>query len=127
MRTVFRRGSLAGLAFVAVLAGGCSSSPTKPSLPKAPPTHPLIVEHPGGSPDALYDPDPIHVTVGQSITWTNKDHEPHDVTSFKGGFSSGPIAYSATYTWHATTPGTFHYFCTLHPDMHGVIVVSPKK
>ena len=106
-----------------VLLAGCASSANAPSEPKAPPTRPLIVEHKGGAPDALYDPDPIHVSIGQTITWTNRDHEPHDVTSFTGGFSSGPIAFSAHFRWRAAKAGTFHYFCTLHPDMHGVIVV----
>lgn len=110
---------------VSMLAG-CGASSSGANEPKAPPTRPLIVEHKGGAPDALYVPNPIRVSVGQTVTWTNKDHEPHDVTSFAGGFSSGPIAYGTHYRWRATKPGTFHYFCTLHPDMHGVVIVHAK-
>jgi plastocyanin len=103
----------------------CGGSSQKQVLPPAPPRHPLIVQHPGGNPDAFYDPDPIHIKAGQTITWTNKDHEPHDVTSFAGGFSSGPFAFGTSYRFTPTRSGTYHYFCTLHPDMHGVLVVRP--
>jgi plastocyanin len=113
-----------GLVVPAVLSS-CGGSGHKNVLPPAPPMHPLIVQHPGGNPDAFYDPDPAHLKVGQTITWTNKDHEPHDVTSFAGGFSSGPFAFGTSYRWTAVRPGTFHYFCTLHPDMHGLLVIRP--
>jgi plastocyanin len=87
--------------------------------------HPQIVENEQSHhPDSFYDPDPIRVSAGQPITYTNKDSDPHDVTSDTGLFASGPIASGASYTLILRTPGTYHYFCTLHPDMHGTIIVS---
>jgi plastocyanin len=86
--------------------------------------HPVVVSHPGGNPDALYVPNPIRIRVGQTITWTNHDNEAHDVTAESGVFNSGPIAFHASFRWRALSPGRYAYFCTLHPEMHGVIVVT---
>jgi plastocyanin len=114
-------------AFGAVALTGCGSSAAKQALPKTSPGHALIVEDTvGTNPDAWYDPTPLRITVGGTITWTNRDQEPHDATSFAAGFSSGPIPTGGSYRWTATRPGTFHYFCTLHPNMHGVIVVKRR-
>lgn len=87
-------------------------------------THPQIVAHAGGNPDALYIPNSIRVHVGQTVSWTNTDHEAHTVTAANGSFDSGPIAYGSTWRWIFARPGTFPYFCTLHPGMHGVIIVT---
>lgn len=86
-------------------------------------THPLIIENPSGHPDAWYRPDPIRVRVGQSVIWTNRDSDPHDVTALNGTFDSGPIPAGGTFRWIPQRPGTYRYMCTLHPDMHGVIIV----
>lgn len=85
--------------------------------------HPKIIENPTGHPDAWYRPDPIRVKVGQMVIWTNKDSDPHDVTARNGTFVSGPIPAGGTYRWVARKPGTYRYFCTLHPEMHGEIIV----
>jgi plastocyanin len=111
----------------AVVLAGCGSSGVRQALPKTVATHPLIVGNTTGKgPDAWYDPTPVRVNVGQAIRWVNRDQEPHDVTSFGANISSGPIPYRGSFTWIPTRPGTFTYFCTLHPGMHGTIVVLPK-
>jgi plastocyanin len=86
--------------------------------------HPQIVPHAGGYPDGYYVPNPIHIRVGQSVTWTNLDNDPHTVTADDGTFDSGAIAYHASWRWIFARPGTYTYFCTLHPRMHGIIVVT---
>ena len=114
------------VAGVIVSTAGCGQTrtatpPTRVSLQAM--THPLIIPTASGKPDALYVPDPIEVRVGQAIVWTNKDGDPHDVTAYDGTFASGPIATDGSFRWIPTQPGTYHYFCTLHPEMHGVIIV----
>jgi plastocyanin len=87
-------------------------------------THPQIVPNTqGSSPDSWYEPDPIRVRVGQTITWTNQDTDPHDVTADDGTFASGPIGAGGSFRWTPTRPGTYRYICTLHPEMHGEIIV----
>ncbi|HLJ67574.1 MAG TPA: cupredoxin domain-containing protein [Chloroflexota bacterium] len=105
-----------------LLLAGCGSSPAAPSLYTM--RHPAIVANGHGKfPDAFYEPNPIRVRVGQSITWTNMDSDLHDVTSDSGAFASGVLAQGGTFTWVPTRPGTYTYSCTLHPEMHGTIIV----
>lgn len=111
--------------FVASIAGcGSSSQPSAKPLSAYAMTHPDILPNTrGNNPDSFYVPGTIAVRVGQVITWTNKDTDPHDVTSVDGVFSSGPIANGASYHLVLHKSGTYRFFCTLHPEMHGVIVV----
>ena len=111
--------------FIAAILAGCGSSAAspKPTVPSYSATQPVIVEHEGGNPDALYLPDPIKVRIGQEVTWTNDDGDPHDVTAYSGAFASGPIPSGGSWRWIATRPGTYRYFCTVHPEMHGTIIV----
>lgn len=107
------------------LLAGCGSSASAPVTPTPHQmTHPQIIPTKSGHPDALYVPDPIRVKVGQSVTWTNDDSDPHDVTSRGGFFYSGPIAAKSSWTWRFLRPGTYPYFCTIHPEMHGTIIVT---
>ena len=64
--------------------------------------------------------------VGQTVTWINGDSSPHNVTYVSGPrFSSSPtIEPGAKYSIKFTTPGTIHYYCTIHPWMKATIVVS---
>lgn len=115
---------IAGLALLSLLVAGCGDSAPKSHISAYAMAHPLIVQNPKGPPDAFYQPNPIRVRVGTRITWTNKDTDPHDVTAESGVFDSGPIGAEGTFSWIPLHPGTYPYFCTIHPEMHGVIVVS---
>lgn len=118
--------TILGLALSAVVLTGCGGSPA--ATPTAPPIgsiiHITIIATRSGHPDAIYSPDPIRVRVGQTITWSNTDTDPHDVSADNGLFYSGPIGTSGRWRWTARKPGTYTYTCTLHPDMHGTIIVS---
>ena len=65
-------------------------------------------------------PDPVEVTVGDTITWTNEDGVPHTATQKPSGsgFQSGTIASGSTFSFTFDTAGTFEYFCEFHPK-HG--------
>jgi plastocyanin len=112
----------------ALLAGCGGSSAGAPAptstIPAGTGTHVTIIATKSGHPDALYDPDPIRIRVGQTITWTNTDSDPHDVSADNGSFYSGPIGTDGSWKWTARHPGTYTYTCTLHPDMHGTIIVA---
>ncbi len=57
------------------------------------------------------------------MTWTNSGSAPHSATGTGGTFDTGILdpAGSATITFN--TPGTYSYFCSVHPDMTGTITV----
>jgi plastocyanin len=70
-------------------------------------------------------PDTLHVTAGQTVTWTNADAVAHTVTATNAAWNSGNVAPGATYQYTFPTAGTFTYHCTIHPMMKtAVIVVS---
>jgi len=108
-----------------LLAAGCGSSPASPPVGTAAMLHPTIVQdRKGNTPDAFYVPNPIRVHVGQTVTWTNDDNDLHDVTADDGSFTSGAIAYRGSWRLRITKPGEYRYFCTLHPDMHWILIVT---
>src|SRR5918999_191332 len=80
-----------------------------------------------------YDPDPITVSPGASVTWDNQDNYLHTATSGNpdtatpdGKFDTGLVgAYqeSKPVTMPAE-PGEYRYFCTLHPFLVGTVTVT---
>lgn len=74
--------------------------------------------------DRIYRPASVTVGPGTTITWRNVDDRPHTVTDRAGSFDSGIFDTGGTYTRTFETPGTFQYFCTLHPDMVGTVSVT---
>ncbi|MCU1386863.1 MAG: hypothetical protein JWL72_201 [Ilumatobacteraceae bacterium] len=81
----------------------------------------------GGSAVAIagfkFGPPEIDVKVGDTVTWTNNDKQPHTATS-AGAFDTGSIAPGATGTATFSKAGTFEYICSFHPFMKGKVVVS---
>jgi plastocyanin len=76
-----------------------------------------------------FSPNPIQVSVGTTVTWTNNDAQPHTVSSGEnatpnGLFDSSIMAPKATFEHTFTEAGEFPYFCTLHPNMVGTVSVS---
>jgi plastocyanin len=78
-----------------------------------------------------YDPSPLGVKSGTSVTWKNNDSTLHTVTSGlpeQGAlgtlFDSNLIPPGKTYTYAFNKAGTFDYSCTLHPTMRGQVIVK---
>src|ERR1700761_5386059 len=127
------------LAAGALLLVGCSAS-----RPAAHPSHPSVTFGPDTvSPTAsvtapaapvsgnqvtidgfAFAPATLTVTAGTSVTWTNRDEEPHTVAASDGSFHSPGMGTGATFSHTFATPGTFDYACSIHPMMHGTVVVT---
>lgn len=74
---------------------------------------------------ACYSPNPIRITAGSSVVWTNNHDFAHTATSDSGAWDTGSIpagGSSGAITFN--TPGTFIYHCRFHADMHGTIIVA---
>ena len=71
-----------------------------------------------------FGPQKLTVKVGDTVTWINEDDIPHTVVS-TGHFRSKALDTDDKYTFTFTAPGTFEYFCGLHPHMTGKVVVTP--
>jgi plastocyanin len=72
----------------------------------------------------FFTPQQITVKAGTTVVWTNGDDIPHTVTSKTGVFKSKVLDTGDKFSFTFTTPGTFTYFCALHPHMTGSIVVE---
>ena len=67
----------------------------------------------------------LTVKAGTTVTWTNKDDIPHGIASSNNAFKkSKALDTDDGYSFTFTTPGTYQYFCYLHPHMVGSIVVE---
>jgi plastocyanin len=72
-----------------------------------------------------FNPAALTVKVGTAVTWTNKDAEPHTVSSPDGPLHSPTLQTGAVFTYTFTTPGSYHYLCTIHPFMTATVTVTP--
>lgn len=70
-----------------------------------------------------FNPKMVTVKAGDTVTWTNKDDIPHTVAD-PGAFKSKALDTGDSFSFTFTTPGSFDYFCSLHPHMTGRIVVE---
>lgn len=72
----------------------------------------------------VFNPQTVTVKAGDTVTWVNHDDIPHTATSKTGAFRSKALDTDDKFSFTFTTPGTFAYFCALHPHMTGSIVVE---
>jgi plastocyanin len=72
-----------------------------------------------------FTPAEIEVAAGTNVVWTNRDDIPHTVTDAAAprATHSPPLDTGDTYARTFDAPGTYHYFCSLHPHMQGTVVV----
>jgi plastocyanin len=120
MRTWYQR--LLPLAVGAVLLAGCASGQAgePPTGAAAKGVNEVVAK------DVKFTPPIIEVPAGTAVTWKFQDRGvPHDV---KGdGFNSGKPRSSGSFTHTFATPGSYDYVCTLHQQMTGRVVVTPKR
>ena len=91
-----------------------------------------ILEEASEMGDQAYDPNPVNVKVGDTVTWTNDDSQIHTVTSGTDSsdpnmgkeFDSSMLSQDQTFSHKFNTAGEFPYFCQLHPTMIGKVIVA---
>jgi amicyanin len=71
-----------------------------------------------------FDPATLTVKTGTTVVWTNNDVVAHTVT-FTNVANSPVLNRGDTFSRTFTAPGTFSYICSIHPFMHGTVVVTP--
>ena len=100
-------------AFVAVLAFG-------PTLVRAGPG-PVTVK----IDNFAFDSQTVTVAPGATVTWINDDDAPHTVVAEDGkSFRSRTLDTGDKFSFTFMSPGTFGYFCSVHPHMTGKVVVK---
>ena len=73
--------------------------------------------------DFDYSPMNVIITAGGTVTWTNRDGEPHTITSLDGQFRSGALDQDQSFTFKFEKPGTYSYLCSIHPKMRATVTV----
>ncbi len=72
-----------------------------------------------------FNPQTVTVPAGTQVTWTNQDDIPHTVVSDdKTTFKSHALDTDEKFTFTFTKPGTYEYFCSIHPKMTAKIIVQ---
>ena len=72
-----------------------------------------------------FDPPAMTVPEGTTVTWTNQDTAPHTVTSEGSGPLDSPnLQKGDSWSFTFTKPGTYAYYCAVHPDMKGTVTVT---
>jgi plastocyanin len=77
--------------------------------------------------DFAYDPDPTQVETGGKVIWQNMDSAPHTATADDGSFDTGTLEEGKLKSETFKEPGTYTYFCEIHPTMHGTVEVIDKE
>jgi plastocyanin len=97
---------------------------------------PVASPAPAGSPapaavsivELTFEPATIEVDAGATVTWTNDDDGiPHTVTARDGDFDSGVLQTGDSFSQTFSEPGTYDYFCAIHPSMTGTVVVREPE
>jgi plastocyanin len=108
------RKSLAAL----VLAAVSLVATTAPTTAATPDGAQVVIK------DFMFAPMDVKVKAGTSVTWTNKDDEPHTVVSDSGMFRSSALDTNENFSFKFDKPGTYHFVCSIHPKMVGTITVE---
>lgn len=71
-----------------------------------------------------FGPQTVTVPVGTTVIWTNRDDIPHTVVSSDGVFKSKVRDTDEKFSYTFTKPGTYPYYCSIHPKMTGQVTVQ---
>lgn len=129
---MLRKRAVAALALSALSVAGCSApapptaapSMSMPSVSVTAPAAPVSGDQVNIDGFA-FAPATLTVHAGTTVTWTNHDEEPHTVAANDGSFHSPGMGTGATFSHTFAAAGTFEYVCSIHPMMHGTVLVTP--
>lgn len=108
---------------------GMGVMPNMPNMPAGPaaPTAGSAAQVAGNAVNIdnfAFAPTTLTVPTGGTVTWTNRDEEPHTVVANDGSFHSPGMGSQATFSYTFMTAGKFDYVCSIHPYMHATVVVT---
>ena len=100
--------------FLAAVVAACAYRPAAAD----PQSHTVAIQ------DFAYKPDPVTVSVGDTVVFANHDPVGHTVTAKDGSFDSKNIESGKSWSYTFSTAGTYAYFCSVHPSMQGTITAQ---
>ncbi|MCU1752878.1 cupredoxin family copper-binding protein [Pseudomonas sp. 6D_7.1_Bac1] len=75
----------------------------------------------------MFGPKEVTIAVGTTVTWVNDDQTVHTLMETHKVFHSAALDTNDQFSYQFNTPGTYEYYCTLHPQMIGKIIVSAAQ
>ena len=119
-----RRHPVPLLLSVAFFLAACSSG-SKGGAPFNVPGSPVRTSQVDLPKSLKYAPAVIEVSAGTTVTWTNHDTFPHTVKLLDGSGVDKPLPIGGATSITFSKAGTVYYKCTIHPQMHGKVIVDP--
>ncbi|HEX4733073.1 MAG TPA: cupredoxin domain-containing protein [Thermoleophilaceae bacterium] len=117
--------SLAVVAGAALLLAGCGGSSSGSAKPSASSTQTAVAGSGVTISNFKFSPATDTVKAGAGVTVTNEDSATHTVTADDGhSFDTGNLAHGGSQKISVSKPGSYSYHCTIHPFMHGTLVVK---
>ena len=116
-KTIFNLGLIAAGILILMALGARSSTPAAAQDTKPAETAVKIDNF-------NFSPTPLTVAVGTTVRWTNRDDIPHNVVADDKSFKSKVMDTDESFAYTFTKPGTYSYFCSIHPKMTGKVVVQ---
>ena len=117
-----------GLAVGAIVLAACSGSTGGSTTTAAPDVTTTSTSEDGDGvsiEDFAFGPDNIGVSVGETVTWTNNENGiGHTVVSDDGLWQSDTLSPGDSFSFTFDQPGTYTYFCSIHPSMTATITVD---
>lgn len=105
-------------ALAALLAGGSLAWPAARAADQ--PASQIVIDN------FAFAPKSLTVKAGTTVVWINRDEEPHTVV-YSGAarlFKSKPLDTNDSFSFRFAQPGTYKYYCSVHPHMTGVVIVQ---
>jgi amicyanin len=116
-----RASKRAVLAAVLALLGALQFAPASSGQPAKAATSNLPVV---SISNFTFGPSALTIKAGTTVTWVNQDDVPHALLAVDKSFRSKVLDTDERFSFTFTKPGTYGYFCTLHPHMTGKVVVT---
>lgn len=69
-----------------------------------------------------FNPTPLTIKAGTTVTWTNNDPMPHQIKSSE--FNSSVLSAGDTFSFTFSDVGQYDYSCAIHPSMKGQIIIT---
>jgi plastocyanin len=120
MRSSFINFTFMAAGILVVLASGCKNNSSSPTAPSTSNSSTNTISMAGNT----FSPSSVTVAVHTTITWNNNSSTAHTSTSDIGKWDTGNIPAGSSKQTTFDSTGTYHYHCTYHSFMVGVITVQ---
>jgi plastocyanin len=119
MKKTYLRLCIAAILLVIAIAAGQTRNFSSASAEEKKPAETVVKID-----NFTFTPNVVTVPAGSTIRWINKDDIPHNVVTEDKTIKSKVMDTDEQFSYTFTKPGTYPYFCSIHPKMTGKIVVQ---